>query len=283
MIDYKSNEIIEGISKSNLFQKFCIIYNSSEIIHSNFNPEIEKYIVEFVKIQKTIEIGQYFILDIPNLPIQFILYHITDLAYFLGNATHIKSDHIELLDKISEAIYKEALKGIVFSTANVQGPTPQAWFPNLDENFKNVVAMKSLILLAGNQDERKISSSIIPILDDYGLIYLFYIHHPEGRGGIFDSAITIIVDGEIRNLIIKHIKKITNHIEIYVKNAAPKLNKDGDLIKSNQNIKELYQSIEEHLMNIYPIEVFPVGDTKKDIDNLKSSINDLRKMLGNIK
>ncbi|TFF86684.1 MAG: hypothetical protein EU551_00895 [Promethearchaeota archaeon] len=283
MIDYKSNEIIEGISKSNLFQKFCIIYDSSEIIHSNFNPEIEKYIVEFVKIQKTIEIGQYFILDIPNLPIQFILYHITDLAYFLGNASHIKSEHIELLDKISEVIYKEALKGIVFSTANVHGPTPQTCFPNLDENFKNVVAMKSLILLAGNQDERKISSSIIPILDDYGLIYLFYIHHPEGRGGIFDSAITIVVDGEIRNLIIKHLKKITNYIEAYVKNAAPKLNKEGDLIKSNQNIKELYQSIEDHLMNIYPIEVFPVGDTKKDIDSLKNSINDLRKMLGNIK
>ncbi|MHA1309547.1 MAG: hypothetical protein ACTSQO_01345 [Candidatus Helarchaeota archaeon] len=189
---------------------------------------------------------------------------------------------MEILSKINQVVIDKFIKCVIISTANILGPTPQFCFPPQDENFQNIVAMKSLILLAGNQDERVITSSIIPISNDFGLVYLFYITHPKGRAGIFDATITIVIDREIKNILIKSIDDLTRTIKNYLSDCDLKLNEEGNIINLKVPLNRLYQNIKKDLLsNSNPIQLIGVGDPTYDIHDLKKSINDLRKLLSN--
>ena len=179
-----------------------------------------------------------------------------------------------------QIILKQMIKSVILSTANVMGPTPQICYPPQDENFKNIVAMKSLILLAGNQDERNITTSIIPIAKDIGLIYLFFIPHPKGRAGIFDASISVVVNNELHELLIKSMSSITMIIKKYLNETEFRVNDDGDIINFNKTIQSLYESIQfTFLNNADPIQVLQVGTVKHHINQFKNSLSDLRKML----
>ncbi|MBD3229823.1 MAG: hypothetical protein GF329_16695 [Candidatus Lokiarchaeota archaeon] len=189
-------------------------------------------------------------------------------------------NHINLLSKINRLFHTKLIRGVQLSTANVMGPTPQKTHPKLDENYRNIIAMKSLILLAGNKDERNFAASMIPIQKDICLVYLFFIEHPSGRAGIFDASVSFIVDSRIRNLLIKSMNQATREIERYLKESKPSVDKNGDIISLKKPIQSLYESLKEILlMNSDPIQVFEIGNTKSDIDEFKKSINDLRSML----
>ncbi|MHA1270196.1 MAG: hypothetical protein ACTSPY_10455 [Candidatus Helarchaeota archaeon] len=274
------DDIINLVNQSKLFKKHCII-QKGKISYSNFNPKTEVYLLKYIKILKDININQYFILEVPKYPIQFILYRITENIYFLANSYKINFEHIELLTKIQRILLKQFIKCVVISTASVLGPTPQIHYPPQDENFINIIAMKSLILLAGNQDERSETTSVIPIGKDTAFVHLFYISHPKGRDGIFDATITIVVNSEIRNILINSINTITRIMENYLKQSNLKVNDEGNIININKSIKSLFEIIQNELVNdLNPTKFITGKDAMYDIYDFKKSISDLRKMLG---
>jgi len=184
------------------------------------------------------------------------------------------------LIKITNDLISPLIKNVQISTAGVLGPKPQLCYPDADDNFKNLIAMKSLILLAGNQDDRNLSSSIIPISDNIAFVYLFYIEHPEGRGGIFDASISVIVDKMIQDLLIKSMSDLDDYISKYIKLANISLDKNGDIIEIKEPIQKLYNQIKKLILkNAEPIQIYKFGDTKTDIDEFKKSLDELKKML----
>ncbi|MHA1232450.1 MAG: hypothetical protein ACTSPQ_17605 [Candidatus Helarchaeota archaeon] len=274
------NKIIDIIKSSKLFQRYCII-NSQEVLYSNFSPNIENYLLKLIKLQKDIKINQYFILSLPKFSLEFIFYRINNQLYFIANTKKVDAKHIELLNKINKHILEHSIKCILISTANIYGPTPQFSYPDQDEEFLNIVAMKSLILLAGNQDQRALTTSIIPISKDFGYVYLFYINHPKGRAGIFDAAITIVVENEVHDWLINSMDSITNIIKNYLKFNKIQVNEEGNIVYLEKPLEKLMEMIRNELLHYsMPVQVSIKGDPHHDIEELKKSITELREMLG---
>ena len=151
------------------------------------------------------------------------------------------------------------IKGIVYSQFNEKlGPAAVAWIPHDKPiDTKEIVSMKSINILAGEDGKIPSALSVIPFpsLNMKGLVKSMEIKDKRRRGGVIESSITLLFS-EVNDLIFY--RYINNFEEIFTKSAAKiiqleEAKADRTLIEAE--LDNLYKSSVEILNDLQEVEV----------------------------
>ncbi|MHA1265066.1 MAG: hypothetical protein ACTSRS_07490 [Candidatus Helarchaeota archaeon] len=170
------------------------------------------------------------------------------------------------------------IEGLVYSKFLDIGPEVIASFPNLEAKKQSAIALKSLNLFAAEGGRVPESISVIPFtkFGQIGVVKCFEIADENARGGARDATLTILVNENFNNLVLRFIDdldKLLTHISgrILV-NEQVQVNPS----ELQQIIQESYNYIIENLKIFQAIE----QDREKFLDEPK--IVQLRKMISEI-
>jgi small GTP-binding protein len=153
----------------------------------------------------------------------------------------------------------DLIKGIVYSQFNEKfGPTAIVWIPPILSNqVKDLISMKSISIMAGEGGKVPTSLTIVPFpsINLKGLIKSFEIRNERRRGGLIDSAITLLFS-EANDLIFY--KYITNFEAVFNESATAiaKLEEAGaDQAQIEAELKNLYKNATEILNDLQAVEI----------------------------
>ncbi len=139
------------------------------------------------------------------------------------------------------------ITGVVFSELNEQiGPVPRAWFPpTMDERVASLVSIKTISLLAGEEDFVPNSEAIIPFpsINQKGIVKYVQWHDQSHRGGVGWASITVLFKETDDAIFYKYKKNFENCLDEIVQKA-----KDLEVSKSsNDEILEELRLFRENL------------------------------------
>lgn len=151
------------------------------------------------------------------------------------------------------------IKGIVYSQFNEKmGPAAVAWVPrDKPIDTKEIVSMKSINILAGEDGKIPSALSIIPFpsLNMKGLVKSLEIKDKRRRGGVIESSITLLFS-EVNDLIFY--KYINNFEDILAESAAKIVQLEeskADRMLVEAELDKLFKSSVEILNDLQEAEV----------------------------
>ena len=179
-------------------------------------------------------------------------------------------------------ISRDLIAGIVFSQFHAKiGPAAVVWMPSgLAINVRELISLKSIDIMVGEHGMVPKSLAIIPFpsIDLKGIVKCFEIKDEMHRGGVIDSAITLLF-GEANDPIFY--KYLNNFDEIF-NETADKLKKVakedkpvilGEIERFYQDISTLLEELHEAEISTQEPESFPMEEEEeKEITGFRFKI-----------
>jgi len=134
----------------------------------------------------------------------------------------------------------ELIKGILICEFDdILGPNPKLWLPDLPENIRMLVSIKTITLLTGEENVLPKNLVIIPFpsINLKGMIKYIQWDDETRRGGVGTSSIVLLFKEE--NDVIYY--KYKNDLEVLFDEAAQKI---GDLEAAKSDNKEILPVME---------------------------------------
>jgi len=116
----------------------------------------------------------------------------------------------------SELTYGE-VDALVYCKFKDIGPMPIAWFPKVEQKTLSAIALKSINLFAAEGGKVPENVSVIPFsaFNQMGCVKCLEVPDSNARGGARDATLTILVNEEYNNLVLRHIDdldKLLTHV-----------------------------------------------------------------------
>lgn len=266
--------MIHKISKilNSVCSQWIIILSNGKIIETSMEDKnLGK--IKILRILKAVindmEVGSVIIVKnivIFRLTFEFFIFLIGEFSRnilkkkFYEISTAYKFDIKQKFEK-KKSSKNIKIKLIVFSMTLDEGPIPIYYFPEtFEDDIAYKVSMKSLLLLSvetfgANKD--MISFQPFVDLNSLGIVFLFQVKDSNARGGVYDSAITVLVDYKFRGVIYENYTLVEEAL-IEAKN------KFINAYKFEKNYNEIIKSTIEHFNKI-SIENVKHKDIKSNI------------------
>jgi len=261
--------MISALTKqiSRIADQWACILSNGHVVSSSFKDE-KKNLIKLIKILRVvineIEVGSVMIardLIIFRISFNFFVFIKGDLdKNRLKDAlSSLKKNYQQAIEKQFENISSVEViepRLVLFSMGLGEGPEPVAQVTNESYSSEQLlkVSMKTLLLLSvESQGAMKSMISFQPYveLDSLGIVHLFQIEDKEARGGAYDSAITVLVDYNLRAIIYDNYAKIESYLtqarKHLVKEYNGKKGYDSALTALKENLKSItYETVEKN-------------------------------------
>ncbi len=158
------------------------------------------------------------------------------------------------------------IKGVIYSQFEQKaGPMAVSWLPvDLSYDTRNLVSMKTIQMLAGEEGKVPESLAIIPFPSIYskGLVRFLEIKDLQSRGLAIDSSLTVLFDEADDLIFYKYIKDFEAVFTETSRKIRKLEEKKGDQKKIEEVIKEFHKKIVELLKELHKSEIQPQEPTE---------------------
>ncbi|MHA1650679.1 MAG: hypothetical protein ACTSYB_10840 [Candidatus Helarchaeota archaeon] len=175
---------------------------------------------------------------------------------------------------------KQIICGLIYSKFENIGPTAIAWYPNLDHKYLSSIALKSLNLFTAEEGKVPESISVIPFsfIHRIGIVKCFEIPDETARGRARDATLTLLVDENYNNLILRYIDDISNLLD----NITGRILVNEQINASKDEIKRVITESFAYIID--NIEVFQALEKERmeyepKIEHLKAMISEIEAII----
>ncbi|MHA1403442.1 MAG: coiled-coil domain-containing protein [Candidatus Helarchaeota archaeon] len=108
----------------------------------------------------------------------------------------------------------DIFKGVIYSRFEKIGPKPMAWYPNQPVNVKQLVALKTMNIMAGDKGEVPELVSIVPLttIDMLALVKFFEIQDSTARGGARNATLSLLFTEDADSIVHKNVDLFEEHL-----------------------------------------------------------------------
>ncbi len=177
-------------------------------------------------------------------------------------------------------ISDKIIQALIYSKFEDIGPMAIAWYPTVDRTILSAIALKSINLFTAEDGKVPESISVIPfsINHQIGIVKCFEIPDKGARGGARDATLTLLVDENYNNLVLRY----TDRIDQLMNNVTGRILVNEQI---NAELSEFKKVLKESFAYIIEnIEIFQVLEQDREefepkIENLKAMISEIENLV----
>ncbi|MHA1130241.1 MAG: hypothetical protein ACTSQI_00795 [Candidatus Helarchaeota archaeon] len=168
------------------------------------------------------------------------------------------------------------IKGLIYSKFENIGPMAIAWYPEITRKNLSAIALKSINLFTAEEGKVPESLSVIPfsIIHRIGIVKCFEIPDQDARGRVRDATLTLLVDENYNNLILRYIDDLDKLLD----NISGRLLVNEQINASKADIKLVLRESFGYITD--NIEIFQA--LEKDREAYEPKIENLKEMISKI-
>ncbi len=174
----------------------------------------------------------------------------------------------------------EMIQGLIYSKFENIGPMAVAWYPDLEKKDLSSIALKSINLFTAEEGKVPDSISVIPfsIIHRIGIVKCFEIPDSNARGLARDATLTLLVEENYNNLILRFIDDLDKLLD----NIVGRLLVNEQVKASRDDVKLVLRESFGYIID--NIEIFQALEKEREkyepkIENLKEMISEIEEVI----